>query len=236
MTNKEFLDIIKANIKKHGYHLTLVTGGQHPRFSYSIGLTEKLGFELIMAGGFDSVNNNEMIFDYIVNELQSGFAVDSEFLLPDASTFQLNKVDPSWAEKMMLGVYDYYDKTEIVAFQIFPVNRTLDIPLMSELMVSNDPLWKWLDIDWNVKAPKNSYVVTDFDALKGKPIVELMRWEEQKWEMFSKPGPDVTEEEIRIVPLGTILGIDNTLEPVVNLVIGEGLWRENKDSGWQKWE
>ncbi len=224
MTNNEFLEIIKTNIYEYGYHLTLVTGGQHPRFSYSIGLTEKFGFELIIAGGFISIKDNEYIFRDIYQQLQSGHTVDSKFLLSDNNIFYLAKVGTSWSKKLMLGVYDYYDVDEIIAYQIIPVNRTMDTPLMSEARILNDPIWKWLDMDWNVKAPKNSYVVTDIETLNGKTIIELMRWEEHKWEMFSGPGPDVKEDDIRIVPLGTILGIDDTLQPCLNLAIGQGLW------------
>ena len=73
MTNKKFLDVIKSNIDKQGFHIMLVNGGQHPDFSYSIGLTEKLGFELIVAGGaFVSIKENESIFEYIYLELQTG--------------------------------------------------------------------------------------------------------------------------------------------------------------------
>lgn len=236
MENNEFLDLIKSGINKNNYHITLVTGGQHPRFSYSIGLTEKLGFELIIAGGFNSVKENESIFRLIYEQLESGSTVDSQFFLSDNNIFYLGTVDSSWSKKLMLGVYDYYDLDDIIAYQIILLDRTMDTPLMSQARTLNDPIWKWLDMDWNIKAPKNSYVVTDIDALRGKTIVELMRWEEHKWEMFSGPGPDFKEEEIRIVPLGTILGIDDTLQRTVNLDIGKGLWRDNKDSEWNDWE
>ncbi|MFV5703093.1 DUF4262 domain-containing protein [Flavobacterium sp. XS2P12] len=236
MTNSEFLDIIKTNIYNNGYHLTLVNGGQHPEFSYSIGLTEKLGFELVIAGGFISIKENESIFKYVYQQLQAGSTLDSQFLLSDNNIFCLTKVDSSWCKKLMLGVYDYYNLNEITAYQIIPVNRTMDTPLMAEPIISNDPIWKWLDMDWNIKVPKNSYAITDIDSLKGKTIVELMRWEDHVWEMFSGPGPDFKEEDIRIVPLGTILGIDDTLQRTVNLPVGKGLWRENKDSEWNDWE
>lgn len=236
MTNKEFLHIIRTNIDEIGYHLTLVNGGQHPDFSYSIGLTEKVGFELIIAGGgFISVNENESVFDCIFNKLKSGHLLDSTFLLTNNDTYYLTKVDLSWSKKLMLGVYDYYNVDEIIAYQITPEDRTMDTPLMSEPMIPNDPIWKWLDIDWDVNAPKNSYVITDIDSLKGKTIVELTRWEEHVWEMFSGPGPDVSENDIRTVPLGTILGIDSTLEVITNLTVGQGLWRDNKYSSWQDW-
>lgn len=235
MTRSEFLNIIETNIRENEYHLTLVNGGQHPEFSYTIGLTEKLGFELIIAGGFISVKDNEAIFRYIYNELKSGQTLESKFSLSENDNFYLGKVDPSWSKKLMLGVYDYYNLDEITAYQIIPVNRTIDTPLMSEVKIPDDPIWKWLDLDWDMKVPKNSYVITDIESLQGKTITELTRWEEHVWEMFSGPGPDVQEEDIRIVSLGTILGIDASLEPILKLEIGQGLWRDSKDSEWQDW-
>lgn len=236
MTNKEFLQIIRTNVDEIGYHLTLVNGGQHPDFSYSIGLTEKLGFELIIAGGgFISIKENELVFDSIFNKLQSGYQIDSKFFLSEKNTYYLTKVDLSWCKKLMLGVYNYYNLDEIIAYQIIPVDRTMDTPLMSEAMDPNDSIWKWLDENLDIDAPKNSYIITDIDSLKGKPIIELTRWEEHVWEMFSQPGTDVRENDIRIVPLGTILGIDATLEVITTLAVGQGLWRDNKYSNWQAW-
>jgi hypothetical protein len=127
MTRSEFLEIIKTNINKNDYHPTLVNGGQNPEFSYSIGLTEKLGYELIIAGGFISIKDNESIFRHVYQQLQAGSTVDSKFILSDNS-FYLNKVDSSWCEKLMLGVYDYYNVDEIMAYKIIPENRTLDTP------------------------------------------------------------------------------------------------------------
>jgi hypothetical protein len=235
MTNAEFLDIIRKNIDKNGYHVTLVNGGQNPNFSYSIGLSERFGFELIIAGGFNSIKDNELIFEHIYQGLQSGSTVNSRFSLSGNDVLYLGNVDSSWCEKLMLGVYDHYSLNAITAYQIIPMERTLDTPLMSDAIIPNDPVWKWLDMDWNIDAPKNSYIITDINALHGKTITEVARWEDNVWEMFSGPGPDVEKEDIRIVPLGTILGIDATLKPIVNLSVGQGLWRDNKDSSWHDW-
>ncbi|WP_294963473.1 DUF4262 domain-containing protein [uncultured Flavobacterium sp.] len=235
MTRCEFLEIIKTGISKNDYHLTLVNGGQNPDYSYSIGLTAKFGFELVIAGGFISINDNESLFRNIYHQLQSGSTLDSKFLLSD-NTFYLKKVDSSWCEKLMLGVYDYYNVDKIDAYQIIPEEKTLDMPEMSNPLNLNDTIWKWIEMDWNLNVPKDSYAITDVYFLQGKPIVELIRWEDHVWEMFSGPGPDFKEEEIRIVPLGTILGIDDTLQRTVDLEIGKGLWRESKDSDWNNWE
>jgi hypothetical protein len=235
MNREEFLKIIKDNIDKNDYHLTLVNGGQHPEFSYSIGLTEKLGFELIMAGGYISTESNELIFRYTYNQLVSGKTIDSEFYPLENNAFYLGTVNDSWSKERMIGVYDYYNEDTIKAYQIIPKEKTLDIPLMSEIKKADDPIWKWLDMDWNLNVPKNSYAITDIDSLKGKTITELTRWEDHVWEMFSGAGIDMLEEDIRIVSLGTILAIDPSLCQILELKIGEGLWREDRDSHWQEW-
>lgn len=235
MTRDEFLTIIRNNINANGYHITLVNGGQNPDFSYSIGLSENLGFELVIAGGFDSIKKNEAIFGHIYQSLKSGVKVDSHFSLSDNEIYYLDAVDSSWAENLMLGVCGYYRLNKIKAYQIVPAERTLDVPLMSNELNTNDPIWKWLLIEWNINAPKNSYVITDLNALKGKTITEAMKWEDHVWEMFSEPGPDVKKEDIRIVPLGTILGIDATLNSIIDLSVEQGLWRDDKDSSWQNW-
>jgi|SRR5215469_435678 len=48
---------------------------------------------------------------------------------------------------------------------------------------------------------------------------ELMRWEEDDWEIFAREGPDVPEDEIRVVPLGTLIAADETLVPVVHFAM-----------------
>ena len=69
---KNALDLIRSNIRSHGYHIYVISGGPLPRFFYTIGLIESIGFELIMAGSyFYSANEAKKIFDQIVNEIKS---------------------------------------------------------------------------------------------------------------------------------------------------------------------
>lgn len=68
MIRSEFLEIIKTNIHKNDYHLTIVNGGENTEYSYSIGLTEKLDFELLIAGEFISIEDNESIFRYVYQQ------------------------------------------------------------------------------------------------------------------------------------------------------------------------
>jgi len=44
-----------------------------------------------------------------------------------------------------------------------------------------------------------------------------------------------TEDDARVVPLGTLLALDPSLEPVMNLAIGEGLWRDGEHGPWNPW-
>ncbi len=137
----------------------------------------------------------------------------------------------------MLGVYDFFNIEHIEAYQIIPEekNQLMDVPDMSETWDINDPIWKWLEKEWPYGIPQRSIAITNFMALKGECITELTRWEENEWEMFAGAGPDVEEEDIRIVPFGTLLGIDPSLETSINLEIGKGLWRDSKDHEWTEW-
>jgi hypothetical protein len=238
---EKFLQLIESNIAKYGYHVTIVSESVLPRFSYSIGLNDTLGFELILAGcAIYQHKDISKIFAKIVSEFNQGRNNEGTNILNDSlGTFKLSEVKPTWSEKMMLGVYDYLDVKEFKGLQIIPdkMHYTNEIPEMDKEYHENEqPVWKWLTQKWPYPVPKESLVTTNIDALKGEYIKEVMRWENDSWEMFTMPGPDVPDEDVRIVSLGTMLGIDESLEPSVHIKLEEGIWRKDKDSDWNKWQ
>jgi hypothetical protein len=241
MDKQKFIELIQSNIDKYEFHITMVNSTIVPRFAYTIGLSDLFGFELIFAGGIIFMKDELfLIFNSIVEELKKEkSAAGRKISIPALGTFSFSFVDSSWSKLMMLGGFDYYKINEIAAFQIIPdSNRyTLDIPNMSnEWNISSEPVWQWLVREWDYNAPENSTVVTNVEAMLGKSITEVMRWENDEWEMFAGAGQDVPKEDARVVSLGTILGIDKTLLPAIDLDIDEGLWRDSGDSGWNSWE
>jgi hypothetical protein len=97
------------------------------------------------------------------------------------------------------------------------------------------PAWRWLKETWTCKVPKTAHARTHLDSLRGVPVTEACRWEEDYWELFAGVGPDVPDDQTRIVPLWTLIGADNSLTPVLDLPVGEGIWREG-DSDWHIWQ
>src|SRR5262249_1743851 len=79
---------------------------------------------------------------------------------------------------------------------------------------------------WPFPAPKDAVAATDLAALRGDRITEAMRWEEDEWEIFAGDGPDIPEDELRVVSLGSLVAMDESLVPVVYLAVGEGLLRD----------
>lgn len=76
-----------------------------------------------------------------------------------------------------------------------------------------------------------------FAALRGAPITEAARWEPDQWELFAGPGPDVRKEDVRAIPLGTLIGVDPSLDEVVRMDVGRALWRDVDDlKKWQIWK
>jgi hypothetical protein len=241
MEKKSFKKLIEANIKQFGFHITVVNSDTIPRYAYTIGLTDSLGFELILAGGIHFLKDDLFkIFNTIADGLKGAVKQNStEIMIDSLGLFTLSIADKSWCHLLMLGVFDYYDVSIVKGLQIIPDSNhfTLDTPLMNQdFDVVADPIWRWLKNDWEYNVPKSSKVVTNLNALSGHTITEVMRWDEDEWEMFAGAGPDVQKEDMRVVPLGTMLGIDRTLLPVINLDIGKGLWRDSIDSEWNNWE
>jgi hypothetical protein len=236
---KAALEQIREHIAKSGHHVYVIVGKATPRFAYTIGVSEWMGVELILAGGF-FYSNDEV--PPIINEIAAQLKAQRNrgiFELDEYGSFTLRKVDSSWAMEFMLGAFDYYQKRDMPALQVVPdkAHWTIDVPDMSTPWnATKEPVWQWLHEPWTYPVSEDSTAVTNLAALRGERITEVVRWEEDEWEMFAGAGPDVPKDEMRMVPLGTLLGADKSLVPVVQLAIGEGLWRDpDPNSEWHPW-
>lgn len=238
-THQAALESIRANIAQHGHHIYLITGRSCPRFAYTIGLSESHGAELIFAGGsvYDA-DSIVLILNRLATDLDRQINWHGHHVETDShGSFSLGKAHQSWSNELMLGALDYYDVPEVLAYQVVPdpEHLTIDVPTMTEPWhPTTSPPWRWLHEQWNYPVPPNSVATTNLQALRGARITEAARWEEDQWELFAGAGPDVPKENVRVVPLGTLLAIDDSLNAVVHLPVGRGLWRDAR-SEWQRW-
>lgn len=232
------LSTIRQNIAKSGHHIYVVSGGAIPRFVYSIGLSDSIGAELILAGAI-FYTKDEVV--RVVNEIAAQLkAAPKRRVCPvsELGSFSLQSVHVSWAKELMLGALDYYKRSEIVALQVLPDDShwTIDVPDMSAAWTPATA-WRWSREPWTYPVPENATATTNLDALRGNRISEVMRWEEDEWEMFAGAGPDVPKADLRVVPLGTLLAFDKSLVPIVNLPLGQGVWRDaHPESEWHQWQ
>ncbi|WP_321475121.1 DUF4262 domain-containing protein [uncultured Paludibaculum sp.] len=230
---------IRSNIAEYGFHVYVVAGGGVPHYGYTIGLSESLGAELILAGAyFYELDDVAKIIRIVAGELRAP-VIERKLYAEDSSwgTFSLRQVHMSWAQGLMLGVFDYYQTKTIAAYQLLPDEEhwTIDIPDLSRTWSPDlAPAWRWLHEPWTFPVPSNSTALTNLDALRGARATEAVRWEEDEWEVFAGAGPDATRAERRVVPLGVLLAADASLLPVVDLPVGSGLWRD-AESGWHPW-
>jgi len=238
MTKAEALEKIRLNIATFGHHVYLVTGGPDPRFVYTIGVSEALGVELIFAGGtfFSGKQVHEIIdrMASVLRETPSRSQADHSF--GELGAFTLREVHPTWSSKLILGAIDYYKAPVVPALQIVPdeAHRTIDVPDLSQARSeTTEPIWQWLDKAWDFPIPENTIVMTDMGALRGAPITEANRWEDDAWELFSVSSKEIEKEKCRAVPLGTLLGADPSLELATELDVGEGIWRDPVELEWR---
>ncbi len=230
---------IRQNIAVHGFQTYTVTGGGNPHYIYTIGLSQSLGAEIILAGAyFYLLDELPDIVEGIVEELRPPVDWGAQRIeLKKWGVFRFRKMHESWTARLMLGALDFYQVKDIPAFQIVPddAHITVDVPDLSESWTPSAAVgWRGLDGEWTYPIPRDSIGITNLDALRGASITEVMRWEEDEWELFAGPGPDVQEWERRVVPLGILLAADSSLTPIVDLPIGKGLWRDNV-SEWHPW-
>ena len=239
------IEEIRANIEKSGRHVTCVLGDESPRYLYTIGLSAKVGFELVLAGQAQIPSKvGAALLNAISRELEGGKSVKKLSLdFRKLGRFTLSPTESSWTKHMVLGALDYYDRDEIKVMQVLPEpdRATIDIPPMSEpFSPEKHRVWQWLEGGWPHQVPSDSVAITNLDALQGYAISELVRWEDTEWEMFSGPGPEVSQDEFVKVPLATLLAFDKSLEAALDLDIGAGLYREFDENGqekpWQVWK
>lgn len=240
-SRKSMLELIRDNIVKYGHHIYLIPGGMLPRYAYTIGLREAIGAELILAGAsFYSAEDVKRIINEVAAKLRTG--VDwwkSALEVSSLGLFSPRKVDSSWAEALMLGALDFYSVRKLEAFQIVPDQNhsSIDVPNFAEpWSATAEPVWQWLHEPWRYVVPPESVAITNLDALRGGRITEAARWEEDQWELFSGAGPDVPRENIRVVPLGTLLAVDESLSAITNLKVGRALWRDSTELEWHLWK
>jgi hypothetical protein len=233
------LNEIREHISEHGVHTYIVTGGGYPHFGYTIGLTESHGAELILAGSYYyRLDDVSKVIGNVIPELQSSVAWDTRKIDTHSwGTFSLRKVHTSWAKVLMLGAFDYYQRKNIEAYQIVPdeAHLTIDVPNLAQPWnLAYAPGWRWMKEEWKLPVPKGSVALTDLNALRGGRITEVMRWEEDQWEIFAGVGSKIPESERRVVPLGVLLDADASLLPAVDLRIGTGFWRDDAPE-WHAW-
>ena len=234
---KQALADIRENIARSGLHIYLVSDGATPRFAYTIGLSESIGAELILAGAIFYMKDDVR---KIINGIAAQLKADRDrevFEVTGQGSFALRRAHSSWATEFMLGAFDYYQKREIPALQIVPdkAHWTIDVPDMAApWSATKEPIWRWQREAWTYPVPKDATATTNLAALRGERVTEAVRWEEENWELFAGAGPDVSKDELRVVPLGTLVAADPSLVAVINLEVGAGLWRDDI-SGWHPW-
>jgi hypothetical protein len=225
------LERIRANIERHGSHVYRIAAETSPGFSYTIGLRESVGAELVFAGGrFFYADDVKRIIDEVTREVTERKSFDLIMPIDSLGMFRLRKVCAPWSRSLLLGARDYYDVDAVDAYQIVPDKEhwTIDIPdLGKPWTAESEPVWHWYHEPWTLPILPASHAATDMAALRGARITEATRWEDDYWELFARPGPEQTKEEMRIVPLQTLLAVDDSLRAVLKLAVGKGIWRDD---------
>ena len=84
---------------------------------------------------------------------------------------------------------------------------------------------------WKFNESQNTMVITTEKIIKGENnILYVFHEEDGMWQFLD--GGTVAEEDARIVGLGEIVTIDNTVMQIANLPLGNIAYRETKKDSW----
>lgn len=231
-------EIIRRNIVENGRHITLVTQFNNPRFAYTIGLSTIAGAEIMMLGAIiydaDDLYN---ILNLISERLQE-YPQERTVDVGKLGTFRLIESHKSWNDEILLGALDYFRTDTVAALQVIPdpEHITIDVPDASlPWNPSEQPVWRWLKEPWAWPIPAGSAAVTNLAALRGEAVTEVSRWELDEWELFAGSGADINQNDLRVVPIATLVAADPSLFEVLSLDVGKSLWRNSNGDAWRMW-
>jgi hypothetical protein len=117
---RKALEDIRENIARSGLHVYMVISDVTPRFAYTIGLSESVGAELILAGAAFYMKDAVMqIIKDIASELNAAHERRT-FEVTGQGSFSLRQAHGSWTSEFILGALDYYQRKDIPALQVIP--------------------------------------------------------------------------------------------------------------------
>lgn len=198
---------ISEGIEKFVFFSMSVKSGLVPAFTYTIGAQLVIGHELAFFGG--AAYSRQKVHDDITACYQR---IKNGEKLTD---FRLSDVERSWVPHMnaLIAV-----DRDVRVMQIVPVGSgcTRDVPDM-RFAVRDNPVWKFLESE---NGGQKLWVVCDLAILRGAPAVHIARWEVDQWEVFSTPPSEVNNDDARVIPAATMIGLDPRLADILEMSIG----------------
>ena len=237
--------LVQSHIETYGWHLYRVLPGPTPAWSYTIGLTETYGLPELVVAGRGALDEEDVraAIDLAIELLKT----DGDARSIDArGSMRTGPVDPSWRARLMLGDEDRYggdyDALQLVVSEV----ETIDMPKLSVPYSpdESDP-WRWLSDEWpyetgDAPLPKRSLALTDVDALRGAPLGEVARVDDERagtqWECWAvTTTTPIPAERMAVAPLGLFLAVDPTVASLADLERGEWATRSTPSEVWEKW-
>jgi len=219
-------------VTRHTHDQYAFEGPLHPRVVFTRGLGSRVGLELVMAGGADlSTSEVGSLVRRVAGRIGRHPDLTTWIDLGPVGRVRLGACDPSWIRRLTLGSSD--PDSPVETRQIVPEDslRTIDVPALDRPWCPvTEPIWARLDDQWPFTVPRRSTVETDLDALHGDRVTYISRREHDRWGMFCRPIRAV--DEVRTVPLQTLLGADPSLSVALALDVGQELQRPRSDAGW----
>lgn len=234
----EFENQIIETVAKHGWQVSMIeSDGYNPSFAYTIGLTKTYGHpELIIMGlGIQVMNKLLNIAGNLIkigHTIQLNNDYDNFIKGYQCQFIQMHKA--YYSDYLGYGIW-FNKGQHFDTYQLVWPNKTGHFPWNKgddELFDFWQPL---LDrkVDFKYLEPEYLAIYTTQYVMNlEKPILEVYHDKDGDWQFLC--GTTNHANDLRVVGLKQIVEMDNSVNELFNLGLGEYAWRESLNDEWER--
>lgn len=227
---------IQEKIDQYGCFIVQVPADDYlPGFAYTIGLYQRFNHPEIICFGL-SLQVMADLLNHACEQIKNGLSFVPNTLcegFPEDYPVQFLPVDAAYYPYYLGTGTHFYEHTPFPAIQLVWPDKQSRFPWAPDF----NPDWRRKqplldrDTDFMFQEEKNLGVFTTRQVLEGKPILYVYHDEEGDWQFHSEDEP--LEEDVRLVALTAIVGIDPGIVALHQLAYGERAWRASAADEWE---
>lgn len=236
--DKESEKEIIETVAKHGWQVSMIeSDGYSPSFAYTIGLTKSYGHPELIIIGLETQLMGELLNiagDLIKNGHRMQLDKDYDDFLDGYNCRFIEMDKDYYLDYLGYGIW-FNNGKDFETLQLVWPNKRGDFPWNKGDDENFDFRQPLLDrrTDFKFLEKENVAIFTTKYVIElQKPILNVYHDQDGEWQFLC--GTTNDSKDLKIVALRQIVKIDNSVNELFNLGLGEYAWRESLNDKWKR--